>query len=89
MAVMAVLIQPMIKSTIIIVAAVAARLTVLCRDCFSVATRGTETCAVPTVREDGIELVIFTKPGPRYACQLIGSSTHETLTKGNEISSPG
>lgn len=61
-AVMAVLIQPMIKSTIMTVAAVAARLTVLCRDCLSVATRGTETSAVPTVRDDGIELVILVRP---------------------------
>lgn len=59
----AVLMQPIIKSTIMTVAAVAARLTVLCRDCLSVATRGTETCAVPTVRDDGIELVMLVKPG--------------------------
>lgn len=63
MAVAAVLMQPIIKSTIMTVAAVAARLTVLCKDCLSVATRGTETCAVPTVRDDGIELVILVKPG--------------------------
>lgn len=63
MAVAAVLIQPMIKSTIMTVAAVAARLTVLCSDCLSVATRGTETCAVPTVSDDGIELVMLVRPG--------------------------
>ena len=62
MAVAAVLMQPMIKRTIITVAAVAARSTVLCRDCLSVATRGTETCAVPTVRDDGIELVMLVNP---------------------------
>ena len=68
--------QPMIKSTIITVAAVAARLTVLCRVCLSVATRGTETCAVPTVREDGIELVILVRPGSGDECQS-GSRTQE------------
>lgn len=44
------------------VAAVAAKSTVLWRDCLSVATRGTETCAVPTVRDDGIEFVTLVKP---------------------------
>lgn len=44
------------------VAAVAAKLTVLWRDCLSVATRGTETCAVPTVSDDGIEFVMLVKP---------------------------
>lgn len=68
MAVMAVLIQPMISSTIMTVAAVAARLTVLCSDCLSVATRGTETCAVPTVSDDGIELVMLVKPGYKDEC---------------------
>lgn len=69
MAVIAVQMQPMIKSTIMTVAAVAARLTVLCRDCLSDAIRGTETCAVPTVREDGIELVMLTRPNRKDICQ--------------------
>lgn len=62
------------------VAAVAARLTVLCRDCLSVATRGTETCAVPTVRDDGIELVMLVKPG--FEGQVsVGSYTRAPATR--------
>lgn len=80
MAVAAVLIQPMIKSTIITVAAVAARSTVLCSDCLSVATRGTETCAVPTVSDDGIELVMLVKPGSKgqlLARSCTGEAQHK------------
>lgn len=68
------------------VAAVAARLTVLCSDCLSVATRGTETCAVPTVSDDGIELVMLVKPS--FEGQVLaGPCTQEPRQKNEESNS--